>query len=114
MLHLGIEQHKRQLTVGFLGTHDCFHGELVLCLRIPDFGGAMRAEHPEHARHGHWHTRPPDYDGLERPSYKELRLELRIPRRAGKGITSRMLAMPVMNWSTRSRPRPKPAWGTVP
>src|SRR5258707_9752870 len=25
-----------------------------------------------------------------------------------------MLAMPVMNCTARSRPRPKPAWGTVP
>jgi len=37
-----------------------------------------------------------------------------LPGVRGKGITSRMLAMPVMNWMVRSRPRPKPAWGTVP
>jgi len=32
-----------------------------------------------------------------------------LPGVRGKGITSRMLAMPVMNWTARSRPRPKPA-----
>ncbi len=36
------------------------------------------------------------------------------PGTRGKGITSRMLAMPVMNWTIRSKPRPKPAWGTEP
>ena len=38
----------------------------------------------------------------------------RCPACVGNGITSRILAMPVMNWTTRSRPRPKPACGTVP
>ena len=37
-----------------------------------------------------------------------------FPGVRGNGITSRMLAMPVTNWTMRSRPRPKPAWGTVP
>ena len=32
----------------------------------------------------------------------------------GNGMTSRMLAMPVMSCTRRSRPRPKPEWGTVP
>ena len=32
----------------------------------------------------------------------------------GKGITSRMFAMPVAYCTVRSKPRPKPAWGTVP
>jgi hypothetical protein len=31
-----------------------------------------------------------------------------------KGMTSRMLPMPVTNISRRSKPRPNPAWGTVP
>ena len=37
-----------------------------------------------------------------------------LPGVRGKGMTSRMLAMPVMNWIVRSRPSPKPACGTVP
>ena len=37
-----------------------------------------------------------------------------LPGVRGKGITSRILAMPVMNWMTRSNPRPNPACGTVP
>ena len=32
----------------------------------------------------------------------------------GKGSTSRMFAMPVAYCTVRSKPRPKPAWGTVP
>jgi len=32
----------------------------------------------------------------------------------GKGITSRMFAMPVTYMSRRSKPKPKPACGTVP
>jgi hypothetical protein len=37
-----------------------------------------------------------------------------LPGVRGNGMTSRMLAMPVMNWTQRSRPSPKPACGTVP
>ena len=37
-----------------------------------------------------------------------------LPGVRGKGITSRMLVIPVTNWISRSRPKPKPAWGTVP
>jgi len=37
-----------------------------------------------------------------------------LPGVRGNGITSRMFDMPVMNWTTRSSPKPKPLWGTVP
>src|SRR5436309_724771 len=37
-----------------------------------------------------------------------------LPGTRGKGITSRMLPIPVTNCTVRSRPRPKPACGTVP
>ena len=37
-----------------------------------------------------------------------------LPGVRAKGITSRMFATPVTNMSIRSKPRPKPAWGTVP
>ena len=37
-----------------------------------------------------------------------------LPGVRAKGITSRMFATPVTNMSMRSKPRPKPAWGTVP
>ena len=36
------------------------------------------------------------------------------PGTRGNGITSRMFAIPVMNCTTRSKPRPKPACGTEP
>jgi hypothetical protein len=37
-----------------------------------------------------------------------------FPGVLGKGITSRMLPIPVRNNSVRSSPRPNPEWGTVP
>ena len=45
---------------------------------------------------------------------KEFLLELEFPGVLAKGMTSRMFAMPVTNMSMRSKPRPKPAWGTLP
>jgi hypothetical protein len=45
---------------------------------------------------------------------KTVPLKIRAARVRGKGMTSRMLAMPVMNSRMRSGPRPKPARGTVP
>ena len=37
-----------------------------------------------------------------------------LPGVRGKGITSRMFCMPVTNCTSRSKPRPKPAWGAEP
>ena len=37
-----------------------------------------------------------------------------FPGTRGKGITSRTFAIPVMNWTTRSKPTPNPACGTDP
>lgn len=37
-----------------------------------------------------------------------------LPGVRGKGITSRMFCMPVTNCTSRSKPRPKPACGTLP
>ena len=37
-----------------------------------------------------------------------------LPGVRANGITSRMFVTPVINMSIRSKPRPKPEWGTVP
>lgn len=36
------------------------------------------------------------------------------PGARGKGTTSRMFCIPVQNMTARSKPIPKPAWGTAP
>ena len=53
--------------------------------------------------------RPGDLAALRRSPQKSA-----WPGTRGKGMTSRMLAMPVANCTTRSKPTPKPAWGTEP
>ena len=37
-----------------------------------------------------------------------------LPGVRAKGMTSRMFAIPVTNINIRSKPSPKPAWGTLP